>query len=99
MCTINSSGVPQLRLALDHCRCGKFVGPDCPDNDVPVAAVLGQEHHARGDAWVDLKANTKRAGCLTTGAAAARAEGGLGKAGVSISVRNSTAHPKIHLVG
>ena len=58
---------------------------------MPVAAVLGQEHHARGDAWVDLKANTKRAGWLTTGAAAARAEGGLGKVGVSVSVRNSFA--------
>ena len=53
-----------------------------------VAAVLGQEHKTRLDAWIDVKAETKRVGWTTIGVAAARGEGGIGKAGVSVSVRN-----------
>ena len=62
VCTFNSSGGPQLKIALDRCRKGKLTGPDCSQLDVPVAALLGQEHHARGQVWTDLKASAKHAG-------------------------------------
>ena len=83
ICTFNSSGVPQLRLAHDHCRHGRFPGPDCGQLDVPVAALLAQEHHATGRSWVDLKATMKSAGWNLIGAPAASEH----SAGASISTR------------
>ena len=82
---LNSSGRPQLRLAHDHCRAGKFVGPGCLDDNVPVAAFLGQETHAAGSDWTDLKNTLKGAGWKTMGAPASSAH----STGASISVRSA----------
>ena len=57
ICSFNGSGIPQLRRAHGHCRRGRFSGPGSDKLDVPGAALLGQETHAKGDDWVDLKAN------------------------------------------
>lgn len=85
ICIFNSTGRPQAKLALDHCRRGKFVGPSCLDNSVPVAALMGQEHHCVGNEWIDLKASAKKAGWTMTGDAAASPS----SAGASLAVRSS----------
>ena len=81
--TFSGSGRPQMRAALDHCRQGKFVGPGNEATSVSVAGLLSQETHARGDAWVDLKATAKRAGWNTMGSPAVSAH----SAGAAISTR------------
>ena len=88
VCCFNSSGQPQLRGALDFCRQGRFVGPGCGAKDVPVAALLSQEHHARGEAWVDLKAMARRAGWNMSGASAVSSH----SAGAAVSVRSAYAN-------
>jgi len=47
---------------------------------VAVAALLGQEHHTRGQAWTDLKASAKHAGWQMTGA-----KGGKGDKGTTVT--------------
>ena len=61
------------------------MGPGCLDSDVPVAALLGQETHAAGSDWVDLKNVLKGAGWKTMGAPASSAH----STGTSISVRSA----------
>ena len=63
------------------------MGPGCDAKNVPVAALLSQEHHARGEAWADLKAVAKRAGWNMSGASAVSSH----SAGAAISVRNAFA--------
>ena len=75
VCTFNSTGRPQFVDAWNHCRRGRFTGPNCDCTDVPVAALLNQEHHARGDEWVDLKMSARKAGWNLVGAKAAPTKG------------------------
>ena len=89
VCTFNSSGRPQLMDALNHCRRGRFTGPRCSDVDVPVAACLNQEHHARGDEWVNLKMSARKAGWNLVGAMAELSKGSQGKAGAAIATRTA----------
>ena len=89
VCTFNSSGRPQLMDALNHCRRGRFTGPRCSDVDVPVAACLNQEHHARGDEWVNLKMSARKAGWNLVGAKAELSKGSQGKAGAAIATRTA----------
>ena len=89
VCTFNSTGRPQLMDALNHCRRGRFTGPRCSDVDVPVAACLNQEHHARGDEWVDLKMSARKAGWNLVGAMAEPSKGSQGKAGAAIATRTA----------
>ena len=84
VCTFNSTGKPQARMAMDHCRKGKFVGPLCPTTTVPVAAILGQEHHCAGHEWVDFKGEARKTGWTLTGAAAISNK----SAGASLAVRS-----------
>ena len=74
-----------MRLAHDHCRHGRFVGPGCERRNIPVAALLGQEHHAAGHKWIDFKSSLKRAGWQTLGAEAVSDH----STGASVSVRSS----------
>ena len=53
-----------------------------------MAALLSQEHHARGSAWIDLKAMAKRAGWNMSGASAVSSH----SAGAAASVRNAYAN-------
>ena len=85
ICSLNGSGIPQLRRAHGHCRMGRFSGPGSDKLNVPVAALLGQETHAQGNDWVGLKANLWKDGWKTMGAPAVSAH----SCGASLSVRKS----------
>eukprot|EP00972_Heterocapsa_arctica_P075083 11079369-Heterocapsa_arctica.AAC.1 len=52
---------------------------------VSVAAILGQEHHAFGDAWVDLQHRARRGGWKLQGAQAVRCDSGRGSAGTCVA--------------
>ena len=54
-----------------------------------VAALLNQEHHARGDEWVDLKLSARKAGWNLVGAMAAPTKGSQGRAGAAIATRTA----------
>ena len=76
----NSSGSRQLGNAMTHY--GKLRG--C-QGEASVAAIICQEHHLRGDGWVDFKHKSKKHGWAVKGAQAIECEKGS-RAGVCIAV-------------
>ena len=70
---VNSSGRPQLQQAL------QYYGPTTAmmGSDVAVGAILGQEHHAKADAWVDLQHRGKALGWQLQGTEAGEADAGV----------------------
>ena len=73
--TFNSSGAPQLRAAVSHCRACK--------GDVPVA-ILCQEHHAGAEQLADLQAQVRKDGWRIAASHATQTAAGGWSAGVGI---------------
>jgi hypothetical protein len=73
--TFNSSGAPQLRAAVSHCRACR--------GDVPVA-ILCQEHHAGAEQLADLQAQVRKDGWRIAASRATQTVAGGWSAGVGI---------------
>ena len=80
--SFNSSGTPQLRAAVNHCRAG--------GKDVPVA-ILCQEHHAGPDKLIDLQAQLKAEGWKIATAHAVQTTAGGWSAGVGVCTPSHVA--------
>ena len=87
---LNSSGKVQLRQACNDYMDDKVWNVDGVARRYRVVALTVQEHHARGDAYIDLMAQAKRSGWDMSGSEAAPANRALGKAGVGVLARRPT---------
>ena len=82
---LNSSGIPQLKKALEH-YAGK--GQKEGEEACEVAMLACQEHHAAGVAWTDLQHYARGQGWNLQGAKATPGEAGAWSSGTGIAVKS-----------
>ena len=83
---LNSSGWPQLDAAMDFYRGREDAG------GVSIAAILGHERHASGQAWVDLQHRARSGGWKLQGAQAVQCDSGRRSAGTCVA---ASAHVEL----
>ena len=87
---LNTSGKVQLRQACNDYMDDKVWEVDGVVRRYRVVALTVQEHHTRGDTYIDLVAQVKRSGWDMSGSEAAPANRAQGKAGVGVLARRPT---------